>query len=98
MSAQPTVVSVPVIAEEAKERIRGFVNAVEALQVTYGVTITADDSSLVIRDEKRTDEWVMSNGDSYVQWDAYFWGDVGITYPEVSLKQLVFEDFEGWDK
>ena len=72
-------------------------NAVEALQVTYGVSITADESMLVIYDTKRTDEWVQDDGTSYGQWDGFFFGDAD-SYPSVSLKELEFEDFDGWEK
>ena len=87
----------PVIPEETKERIRGCVDAVESLQVTYGVGITAEDGTLVIFDTKREHEWIMDDGTKYGEWDAFFFGTDG-EYPEVSLKGLEFEDFEGWNK
>jgi hypothetical protein len=88
---------VPVITEEAKERIRGFVNAVESLQVTYGVGITADEGTLVIFDTRRKSEWIMDDGTVYGEWDAFFFGTDG-EYPAVSLEDLEFEDFDGWNR
>ena len=87
----------PVISKEAKKRILGFVEAVEALQETYGVGLSSDAGLLVIWDRRRTDQWIMSNGESYGEWDA-FWPASDTEYPSVALADLEFEDFEGWDK
>lgn len=46
----------PVITLEARERILGFVHAVELLQATYGVSIHADEDTIALRDDERKDE------------------------------------------
>jgi hypothetical protein len=87
----------PVISEEAKERIRGFVNVIESLQATYSVGITAYDGTLVIFDTKRENEWIQDDGTKYGEWDAFIFGTEG-EYPSVSVKSIEFEDFDGWNK
>jgi hypothetical protein len=57
--------SKPVISEEAKERIRGFVNVIESIQSIYGVLITAEDGVLVLFDTKREHEWIQDDGTKY---------------------------------
>ena len=89
--------SKPVISKEAKERIRGFVNAIESLQATYSVGITADDGTLVIFDTKLENEWIQDDGTKYGEWDAFIFGTEG-EYPSVSVKAIEFEDFDGWNK
>ena len=87
----------PEITPEARERILGFVNAVEQLQVTYGISIHADEDTIALRDDKRKDEWIMSDGTSYGEWDAQFFGSPEDHTAFVGTA-LEFEDFEGWDK
>lgn len=87
----------PSISAEARERILGFVNAVESLQVTYGITIFADEDTISLRDEKRKDDWVMSDGTVYGQWDAQFFG-TNADHTQFVGTALEFEDFDGWDK
>jgi hypothetical protein len=57
----------PVITEEARARILAFVKAVEALQVLYGVTIHADEDIIALRDDKRPDEWTMTDGTVFMR-------------------------------
>lgn len=87
----------PVIPLQARERILGFVNAVESLQLAYGISIHAEDDTVCLLDDKRTDRWEMSDGTSYGQWDAQFFG-TDMRHPSFDAADLEFEDFEGWDK
>ena len=87
----------PQISVEAKERILAFVAAVEVLQGQYSVTIFADTDSIAFRDDKRENDWVMTNGAIYGQWDAQCFGTPEYQ-PMVSREQVEFEEFDGWDE
>lgn len=92
----------PAIAPEAQERILAFVNAIESLQVTYGIEIAASDNAIVFRDMKRTDEWIDSSGESYGDWDAFIFNADDYLNPSdlgsFRAENIEFEDFESWDK
>jgi len=52
----------------------------------------------VIHDNKRPDDsWIQDDGIEYGEWDASFSGTED-EYPAISMKQLQFEEFEGWNK
>lgn len=87
----------PEISQQAKDRILEFIKAVEAIQEVFGVSIYADDGILALRDDRRTEEWITSEGDVYGQWDAQFFG-TDTSHPAIVLADVEFEDFEGWDK
>ena len=69
----------------------------ELLQATYGVSIHADEDTIALRDDERKDEWIMSDGTSYGEWDAQFVGTAE-DHTLFGCTALEFEDFDGWDK
>jgi hypothetical protein len=74
------------ISIDARRRIRGYVRAMRALGLIFGVRLSIENNHFVFRDIERTDEW-----DGYGDWDARIYG--------LSLFGTVeFEDFMGWGR
>ena len=92
----------PKISNEARGRILAFVNAIEHLQVAYGVELaTLEGAAIVFRDMKRKDEWITDGGDSYGCWDAFIFSDGDKLSPgdqgAFRVANVEFEDFDGWE-
>lgn len=81
----------PSISAEASARIRLFVEAIKKVEAEYGVSLWSD-SNFDLRDDKRTEEFIMTDGDVYGQYDACIFSE------EIDPDKLEIEDFDGWDK
>jgi hypothetical protein len=82
----------PVIALEAKRRIKALVKEIEKLQKQFGVEIgVMSGDTLGFLDVRRTDTW---NG--YGAWDAMIFASDEPR--KMRVRNLYFEDFSAWGK
>jgi hypothetical protein len=79
----------PFIRNEARERIKLFVLAVEALQKKFGIELCTMDDSIAFFDTKRTDDWGI-----YGDYSAFIFKSEEIG--RMRAKNIKYEQFNLW--